>query len=86
MLGGPYAITQGTLTNANNSNYSLTYVGSTFSITTRPVTVTVDGGQTKVYGTADPVTYTYTNSSVGTGITLSGSLTRTAGETVLGGP
>jgi len=86
VLGGPYAITQGTLTNANNSNYSLTYDGSTFSITARPVTVTADAGQTKVYGDADPASYTFTTTSLGTGTALSGSLTRAAGETVLGGP
>jgi hypothetical protein len=77
-----YNITQGTLTTANNSNYTITYVGDVFSITPRPVTVTADSGLTKVYGNSDPVSYTYTTSSLGSGIALSGVLARVAGEDV----
>ncbi len=54
VLGGPYAITQGTVTNANNTNYAITYVGDNFAINTRPITVTADAGQQKTYGNADP--------------------------------
>ncbi len=79
---GSYAITQGGLTNAANSNYTITYVGDNFAITQRPVTVTADAGQNKVYGDADPASYTYSNTSLGTGVALVGSLTRAAGEPV----
>jgi gliding motility-associated-like protein len=77
---GPYAIQQGTLT---NSNYDITYVGNNFTITKKPITVTVDAGQSKVYGAVDPTTYTYGVSPSLTGLaTLNGTLTRVAGETV----
>src|SRR4029078_266377 len=36
-----------------------------FTITARPLTGTVDAGQTKVYGTADPLPFTYTASGDG---------------------
>jgi gliding motility-associated-like protein len=77
---GPYAINQGTLTNAN---YDITYVGNNFTITKKPITITVDAGQTKVYGTANPLTYTYGVSPSLTGLALlNGTLTRASGETV----
>ncbi len=77
---GPYAINQGTLTNAN---YDITYVGNNFTITKKPIIITVDAGQTKVYGTANPLTYTYGVSPSLTGLTLlNGTLTRASGETV----
>jgi hypothetical protein len=76
-----YNITPGTLTTANNSNYTITYVGDVFSVTPRPVTVTADASQSKIYGNADPSSYTYTTSSLG-GVALSGVLARVAGEYV----
>ncbi len=77
---GPYAINQGTLTNAN---YDITYVGNNFTITKKPITITVDAGQTKVYGTANPLNYTYGVSPSLTGLALlNGTLTRASGETV----
>jgi hypothetical protein len=84
VAGGPYAIGQGSVTNANNPNYTITYVGANFTITPRPVTVTADAGS-KVYGDADPA-LTFTTSSLGTGTAVTGSLVRAAGETVAGGP
>ena len=48
---GGYAISQGTL--AADSNYTITFTGSTLTITPAPLTVTANS-QTKVYGTADP--------------------------------
>ncbi|MBN9222865.1 MAG: filamentous hemagglutinin, partial [Mesorhizobium sp.] len=78
---GSYAIGQGTLTNASNSNYDITFVGGTsFSIGKRSVTVTADAGQGKVYGNADPLSYGYTTSSLGSGAALVGALDRAAGE------
>ena len=84
-----YAINKGTLTiveGATNkeSNYTVTYVSNDFSITARPITITADAGQTKVYGEANPGSYTYTVSGDGlaTGDSFDGALTRVAGETV----
>ena len=62
----------------------LTYVGTDFSITARPITVTADAGQTKVYGADDPAAFTYT---VTTGVlqgtdAFTGALSRVAGEDV----
>ena len=87
VTGGPYEITQGTLAAAN---YQITIApGVTFAITPAPVAVTPVAGQTKVYGTSDPV-LTYTTSTlVGLdtiGNSFTGALTRDAGETVVGGP
>jgi hypothetical protein len=81
---GSYAIGQGTLTSASNPNYSLTYVGDTFAVTQRPVTVTAIAGQSKVYGNADPASFGFTSTSLGTGAVLSGALDRAAGENVGG--
>jgi hypothetical protein len=78
---GNYAIGQGTLTSANNPNYSMSFVSDNFGITQRPVTVTANAGQTKLYGNADPV-LAYSNSSLGTGAALAGALDRAAGENV----
>ena len=77
---GPYAISQGTLTNAN---YDITYVANNFTITKKPITIAATAGQTKVYGVADPTSYAYTLSTalVGSDV-LTGALTRAAGETV----
>ena len=79
---GLYAITQGTL--ALSSNYNLSFVGANFSITARPITVTANSGQTKVYGNADPVAfaYTVTTGSLVSPDVFSGSLVRAAGTGV----
>jgi hypothetical protein len=84
VAGSPYAILQGTVTNANNTNYAITYTGANFTINRRGVTVTADN-QSKSYGDSDPpLTYVATNLA-GSDV-LSGSLTRVPGETVAGGP
>ncbi|MEQ1643361.1 MAG: FG-GAP-like repeat-containing protein, partial [Pyrinomonadaceae bacterium] len=41
VAGSPYAITQGTVNNANNPNYSITYVGANLTITPASTTTTV---------------------------------------------
>ncbi|MEL1240867.1 MBG domain-containing protein, partial [Flavobacterium flavipallidum] len=77
---GAYAINQGSL--SAGSNYNITYVSKDFTITAKPITVTADASQTKVYGTVDPV-YTYTVSpSLVSGDSFTGALTRTAGENI----
>ena len=55
---GNYAYTIGTLT--AGSNYSLSVAAAPeFSITPKPIVITAHAGQTKVYGEADPVSFTY---------------------------
>ncbi len=78
---GTYAFTTGTL--SAGSNYTLSVAATpTFSITPKPVLITATGGQTKVYGQADPV-FTYTNSpALETGDNFSGALSRAVGEDV----
>ena len=89
-----YAIGQGSLTNAANTNYLLTYVGNNLGITPAALNVAANP-QSKVYGTIDPaltfsVTGLVNNPALGiadtAGNVLSGALTRVPGETVLGGP
>ena len=46
------------------------------------MTVTANAGQSKTYGEADPV-FTFSTTSLGSGIPVAGALTRVAGETVL---
>jgi len=86
VAGGPYAITQGTL--SANPNYSLTFVPGTFTITPAPLTV-VANALSKVYGDADPA-LTFAASGFRLGDTaasvLTGALARAPGETVAGGP
>jgi hypothetical protein len=86
VAGSPYAITQGTL--VANSNYTLTFTPSTFTITPYAISVTADP-QTRVYGVADPtLTYTYsplTNGDTAAGV-FSGALVRAGGNTVAGSP
>ena len=74
---GSYAITQGTL--AAGSNYTISFTGAELAITAKTVTVKADD-QKKLVGAADPeLTYTFTG-LVGSD-TLTGALSREAGET-----
>ena len=68
---------------ALGSNYTLTFVGATLTITQRPVTVTANT-LSKVYGDSDPIlTYTYYFTEAWlSGDTFSGALIREAGEDV----
>ncbi|MDX8438520.1 MBG domain-containing protein [Mesorhizobium australafricanum] len=75
-----YTIGQGTLTNANNSNYDIAFVGAAFNIGKRSVNVTANANQSKIYGNADPSSYSYTYSDLGSGTALVGALDRAAGE------
>lgn len=85
-----YAITQGTLTDENNPNYRITFVGARYYIDKRPITVTADN-QTQIYGDeAKPLTYTITSGSLAEGDSLAGELERERGNlvrsyTILGG-
>ena len=74
---GIYAITQGGL--ELNANYALTFVGSTFTVTPRPITVTA-GAMSKIYGESVALPYTITSGSLVSGDNC--SLDRDPGENV----
>ncbi len=77
---GDYAITQGTL--AASSNYTLTFVDGTLSISARPITITADD-ISRIYGDADPaLTHQITSGDLAFADALTGALTRAAGEDV----
>ena len=89
VVGSPYAISTGAGLTAT-SNYTIQTVNAgALSITARNTTISVNAGQSKVYGATDP-TLTFTVNNLGgadtsTGV-ATGSLARAAGESVLGGP
>ncbi|MDZ4201765.1 MAG: MBG domain-containing protein, partial [Gallionella sp.] len=93
VLGGPYAIAQGTL--AANSNYTLgSFTGNALAITPAPLGVAAHP-QSKLFGASDPsltfsVAGLVNNPALGiadtAGTVLSGALTRAPGESALGGP
>lgn len=60
VIPGVYAITQGSLNNenGNNPNYSITFVGATYTITKRPVTFYA-ADASKGYGETDPESFDY---------------------------
>jgi hypothetical protein len=65
-----------------NSNYNLAFVGGTFTITQRSITVTADA-KSKTYGDNDPTpSWQVTTGSLAYSDTLSGSLGRAEGENV----
>jgi filamentous hemagglutinin family protein len=74
-----------TLSGADAGNYTVNTTALTAAdITQRSLTVTADMGQTKIYGDADPLPYAYaiTSGNLVTGDSLSGALSRDAGENV----
>jgi MBG domain (YGX type) len=84
VLGGPYTISATLSPAAALSNYSITYNTASFTITARDASVTPNAAS-KTYGDADPVfTGTLTGFVAADGVTATYS--RTAGETVAGGP
>src|SRR5207244_87054 len=65
-----------------NTDYDASYVGGTYTIKVRPVTVAADP-QTRVYGDADPdLTYHLSAGTLAYSDAFSGSLVRAAGEDV----
>ena len=60
VIPGVYAISQGTISNENgdNPNYAITFVGSTYTITKRPVTFYA-ADASKGYGEDDPESFAY---------------------------
>jgi serine kinase of HPr protein (carbohydrate metabolism regulator) len=62
---GSVAITEGSITNANNANYDITFVDGTLTINRKGITVTADD-QVKTYGAANPdLTVTVTEDLTG---------------------
>ncbi len=71
-----------TLTGGSDTNYSLVLSNGTLTITLAAITITADA-QTKTYGDADPaLTYQITSGTLLNGDSLTGSMTRSAGETI----
>ena len=77
---GTYDITQGTLTNENNPNYNITFVGNTLTINRKEVLVKAKN-QWKTYNDLDPK-LSYVAIGLAYDDTLTGKLTRTPGENV----
>ncbi len=61
---GSYDITQGSLTNTNNSNYDISYTNGTLTVNARPITVSGNNAS-RVYGDSNP-SLTYTTEAAGT--------------------
>ncbi|WP_188444325.1 MBG domain-containing protein, partial [Belliella aquatica] len=78
---GTYPIT---LTGASDANYGITLVDGGLEVTQATLTITANEGQSKVFGTADPVlSYSATGFAAGDDEqVLTGTLTRNAGEAV----
>jgi hypothetical protein len=67
VAGGPYAITQGTVTNANNPNYLITFANGQLVITPAALTIAANNAA-RPYGDANPaLTATYTGLTNGDG-------------------
>jgi hypothetical protein len=82
VAGSPYLISATLSPIEVLGNYNLTYNTANFSITKRPITVTADA-KMKVIGQPDPeLTYKVTSGSTAFSDTITGALTRDAGETV----
>ncbi|WP_321348984.1 MBG domain-containing protein [uncultured Draconibacterium sp.] len=84
---GDYNIVPSNATGINGidtSYYEITYAVGTLTVEPRPITITVDAGQSKTYGDADPAGYNYTVSSgnITSWDSFTGNLTRQAGEDV----
>ncbi|MCR9229061.1 MAG: hypothetical protein NXH90_16700 [Flavobacteriaceae bacterium] len=78
---GNYAIT---VSGYSSSNYMVDYVAGDFEISPAVVSILVDSGQSKLFGTADPV-FSYTASGFTNGDSegiLTGTLQRAVGEDV----
>jgi YDG domain/MBG domain (YGX type)/F5/8 type C domain len=80
--GKPVTITGLTLTGQDAGKYTLTPPIPTANITQKPVIITGNSGQSKVYGVTDPtLTYTYSPALI-TGDNFTGALGRAPGENV----
>ncbi len=80
----PVSVSGLSLSGADQGNYTLVLPSLLADITPATLTITVDTGQEKVFGTTDPIfTYVATGFATGDDVSvLSGSLARVAGEDV----
>ena len=82
---GNYTVSTGAVTPIGTGNYStLVTTNGTLTITPAPLAVSANSAS-KVYGSVDPILSYVSTGLYGTD-TLTGTLSRAAGETVLGGP
>ncbi len=87
---GTYKILQGNIDNSENTNYAVSFTEDVlFTINRLPITVTANTGQTKIYGSLDPLPFGYTaNPAIGHElangllVSLDGALSRASGEDV----
>ena len=77
---GSYAISQGALTNENNSNYSIVFTGENLTINKKAITVTISAIAAKTYGEDDPSTYDYETNGLVNSDVLHPTFARKAGE------
>jgi len=90
IAGNPYPIAVGPGTLTSDVGYVFTYVNGQLTVIARPITVTADAGQTKIYADPNPGAYAYTiTGGAGTtgtpivpGDTVTGALVRAPGENV----
>jgi hypothetical protein len=78
---GSYAISNGSYT--YGPDYLETYVGASFTISQRPLSILASAGQHKTYGDADPSSFSYAlgaGQSLASGDVFAGGLTRVGGE------
>uniref|UniRef100_UPI001CF83D1D FG-GAP-like repeat-containing protein n=1 Tax=Penaeicola halotolerans TaxID=2793196 RepID=UPI001CF83D1D len=80
----PVSVSGLSLSGADQGNYTLVLSNLSADITPATLTITVDAGQEKVFGTTDPIfTYVATGFATGDDVSLlSGTLARAAGEDV----
>ena len=81
VAGSPYDYTLGDLDAGTNYSLVMTASLATFAITVKEITITPTAGQSKVYGSSDPV-FAYTNSEWANNTNLTGALGRETGETI----
>src|SRR5205807_1036230 len=84
VAGGPYTITAALSPAAVLTNYTITYNTATFTINKATASVT-PAAASKTYGTTDPA-FTGTLSGFLASDAVTATYSRTAGETVAGGP
>ena len=86
-LAGDHAIIPENATGINEFNpdyYDITYTNGTLTVEQRPITITVDASQSKIYGEPDPTgsDYTLSSGTIASWDSFSGNLTRESGEDI----
>ncbi|RYD93597.1 MAG: cadherin-like beta sandwich domain-containing protein, partial [Sphingobacteriales bacterium] len=81
-LGTNHPINAGSGVDVSGS-YDITFISNNLTISTRPITITANSGQSKVYGQSDPtLQYSVTTSNTVNGDVLNGALSRATGDVV----